>query len=59
IIEDDGKYRGHNYFGLAMMEIRDVVKDVFKNYDMIDWDISGQQYSKERCMCNHLHNTKI
>ena len=36
-----------------MMEIRDIVKDVYANYDLIDWDLSGEPYTKKRCMCNH------
>lgn len=38
-----------------MMEIRDVLCDVYENYDLIDWDLSGSPYSKERCSCNHVH----
>lgn len=53
IDEDNDKVFGKNLFGLAMMEIRDVVNEVYKNYDKIDWDLSGEPYTKERCMCNH------
>ncbi len=53
--EDNGVLHGKNLFGLAMMEIRDVVVDVYKNYDLIDWDISGEPFSKKRCMCGHAH----
>ena len=52
---DDGKLIGQNLFGFAMMEIRDVLCDVYENYDLIDWDLSGSPYSKERCSCNHVH----
>lgn len=53
IDQDNDKVFGKNLFGLAMMEIRDVVKDVYANYDLIDWDLSGEPYTKKRCMCNH------
>lgn len=53
--KEDDKLVGKNLFGLAIMEIRDVVKDVYEHYDLIDWDLSGQPYSKERCCCNHIH----
>ncbi|OED29861.1 NADAR family protein [Methanosphaera sp. WGK6] len=53
--EENGKFIGKNLFGLAMMEIRDVLNAVYKNYDKIDWDLSGDPYSKERCMCSHMH----
>lgn len=52
---DNGKLIGQNLFGFAMMEIRDVLKDVYENYDLINWDISGDPYSKERCACGHVH----
>lgn len=53
--EDNDKVHGKNLFGLAMMEIRDVVRKVYENYDLIDWNLSGEPYTKERCMCNHQH----
>ncbi len=48
---EDGSFRGNNVLGRAVMEIRDVVKDVYENYNLIDWDISGEPYSKEHCAC--------
>lgn len=54
-LQDDGKYIGKNLLGLAVMEIRDVLKEIYKNYDKIDWKISGQPYSRERCACGHVH----
>ncbi|MCD7782047.1 MAG: NADAR family protein [Methanosphaera sp.] len=51
----DGKLRGENLFGLAMMEVRDELSKVYSNYDLIDWDISGDPYSKEHCSCMHQH----
>lgn len=52
---DNDKLIGQNLFGFAMMEIRDVIKDVYKNYDLIDWQLSGKPYSKQRCSCGHTH----
>lgn len=37
----DGKMVGENLQGLALMEVRDELKKVYKNYDIIDWDISN------------------
>lgn len=53
--KDDGQYVGKNLLGLAVMEIRDVLKEVYKNYDKIDWEISGHPYSVEHCACGHVH----
>ncbi|MCI5867079.1 MAG: hypothetical protein SOZ23_07140 [Methanosphaera sp.] len=55
VSDDNGNIHGENLFGLAMMQIRDEICDVFKNYDMIDWEVSGKPYSQERCMCHHHH----
>ena len=52
---DDGTYVGKNLLGIAVMEIRDVLRDVYENYDKIDWEISGEPYSKEHCSCGHVH----
>ena len=52
---DDGTYVGKNLLGFAVMEIRDVLRDVYENYDKIDWEISGEPYSKEHCSCGHVH----
>ncbi|MBR0472054.1 MAG: hypothetical protein IJI98_05090 [Methanosphaera sp.] len=53
--DDEGNYIGKNLLGFAVMEIRDVLKEVYANYDLIDWDISGDPYSIERCTCGHVH----
>ena len=53
--KEDGQYIGKNLLGLAVMEIRDVLRDVYANYDKIDWEISGQPYSVEHCACGHVH----
>lgn len=52
---EDGKYLGNNLLGLATMELRDVLTEVYKNYDDIDWDLSGNPYSEEHCTCGHGH----
>lgn len=52
---DDGTYVGKNLLGIAVMEIRDVLRDVYENYDKIDWELSGEPYSKEHCSCGHVH----
>ena len=52
---DDGKYVGKNLLGLATMELRDVLTPVYKHYDEIDWELSGDPYSEEHCMCGHVH----
>ncbi|MBE6485693.1 MAG: NADAR family protein [Methanosphaera stadtmanae] len=52
---DDGKYVGNNLLGLATMELRDVLKEVYANYDDIDWELSGDPDSEEHCMCGHVH----
>lgn len=52
---DDGTYIGKNLLGLAVMELRDTISDVYANYDSIDWNISGDPYSQERCSCGHVH----
>ena len=54
--KEKGVFVGKNLMGIAMMEIRDVLYGVYENYDDIDWDISGEKYSKEVCNCNlHYH----
>lgn len=53
--KDDGMYVGKNLLGLAVMELRDVLVSVYENYDTIDWDISGEPFSKEHCSCGHVH----
>lgn len=53
--DENGNYVGNNLLGLAVMEIRDVLVKVYKNYDLIDWDISGDPYSRVRCACGHVH----
>ena len=37
------------------MELRDVLTPVYENYDDIDWELSGDPYSEERCSCGHVH----
>lgn len=53
--DEEGNYVGKNLLGLAVIEIRDVLKEVYSNYDLIDWEISGDPYSRERCACGHVH----
>lgn len=52
---DNDKLIGQNLSGFAVMEIRDVLKEVYKNYDLIDWRLSGKPYSKQRCSCCHIY----
>ncbi len=52
---DDGNFLGKNLLGLAVMELRDVLVEIYANYDDIDWNLSGNPYSEEHCTCNHLH----
>lgn len=56
--DDEGNYVGNNLLGLAVMEIRDVLKEVYANYDLIDWNLSGDPYSLERCACGHVHKRR-
>ena len=46
---------GENLMGLAIMEIRDQLADIYENYNDIDWDVSGEPFSKVRCSCGHVH----
>ena len=52
---EEGRYVGKNLLGLAVMELRDVLTPVYENYDDIDWELSGDPYSEERCSCGHVH----
>ena len=52
---EEGRYVGKNLLGLAVMELRDVLTPVYENYDDIDWELSGDPYSEERCTCGHVH----
>ena len=54
--KEDGTYKGQNLIGLAMMEMRDVIIEVYENYELIDWEISGEPYSRNFCKCMvHKH----
>lgn len=39
--KDNEKIVGENLQGLALMQIRDEIRKVYENYDIIDWDISN------------------
>lgn len=54
--EENGRYVGMNLLGLAVMELRDVFKVVYENYDDIDWNLSGSPDSEEHCSCGHAHS---
>jgi hypothetical protein len=53
--KDDDTLVGDNLMGLAMMEFRDHIIDVYRHYEDIDWDLSGKPHSVEMCRCL-LHN---
>ena len=36
-IENPFCWKGENLLGFALMEARDEIKRVYKNYDLIDW----------------------
>ena len=54
--KSDGSLVGNNLMGIATMELRDHLIDVYKNYSKVDWTISGKPNSVKRCTCSvHTH----
>ena len=54
--KSDGSLIGSNLMGIATMELRDHLMEVYKNYSRIDWTISGKPNSVKRCTCSvHTH----
>jgi SUMO ligase MMS21 Smc5/6 complex component len=41
------KWKGQNMLGFALMEVRDEIQRVYKNYDMIDWQKVNQVFVNE------------
>ena len=44
-IENPFFWQGENLLGFALMEVRDEIKRVYKNYDIIDWNSFNNQYN--------------
>jgi ribA/ribD-fused uncharacterized protein len=38
-------WRGKNLLGFALMEVRDEIRNVYKNYDKINWDEISKKYN--------------
>jgi ribA/ribD-fused uncharacterized protein len=39
-------WRGKNLLGFALMEVRDEVQNVYKNYDIINWKMVNEKYEE-------------
>lgn len=39
--KQDDNIKGENLQGLALMQVRDEIRKVYENYDIIDWDITN------------------
>ena len=44
-IENPFFWQGENLLGFALMEVRDEIKRVYKNYDIIDWTSFNNKYN--------------
>ena len=44
-IENPFFWQGENLLGFALMEVRDEIKRVYKNYDIIDWNSFNNKYN--------------
>ena len=44
-IENPFLWKGENLLGFALMEVRDEINKVYKNYDIIDWQYFYTQYN--------------
>lgn len=47
ICEEDKKLIGNNLYGLALMEVRDEIKRLYENADLIDWEYYKDDYNKD------------
>ncbi|MBE6512912.1 MAG: NADAR family protein [Methanobrevibacter olleyae] len=45
--EEDKKLIGKNLYGLALMEVRDEIRRLYENADMIDWEYYKDDYNKD------------
>ena len=44
-IENPFFWQGENLLGFALMEVRDEIKKIYKNYDIIDWNSFNNKYN--------------
>lgn len=42
--QNPNTWRGQNLLGFALMEVRDEIKTVYKNYDKIAWEKLHKEY---------------
>ena len=44
---EDKKLIGKNLYGLALMEVRDEIRRLYENVDMIDWEYYKDDYNND------------